>query len=77
MLESIHHELSNTLTSGRAEVELHTEDKNPRYQTGLTPSLTERAKRPIETTRSSKAVHDECDQLLAKLKQQLSNQLKQ
>jgi hypothetical protein len=78
MLNSIHEELSNGLSKGHAQVSVVT---GVQTNSGSSPSP---PPRPISVNRDresfatrSEQTADECDQLLAKLKKQLSDQLSQ
>ena len=74
MLDSIHAELSNGLTTGEAQIEIVT---NP-LTISQSPNLSDLVQRDHLTPgHSPNSLENECDQLLANLKEQLSRQLAQ
>ncbi len=77
MLDSIHEELSNGLASGQAQVDIVSHAGQPACKSDVGRSQTSDQIGPAESTIQSDDVADECDQLLAKLKAQLSEQLNQ
>ena len=76
MLDSIHAELSNGLTSGKARVEVMPNQDRISAPSNVPDSIVPEHS-TTTPTHSSQNVESECDQLLAKLKEQLSQQLTQ
>lgn len=77
MLDSIHDELSNGLASGQAQINVVTDSQRPNQSPELPPSLPSKDEHAHTTEHSltSDDVADAGDQLIAKLKEQLAQQL--